>query len=172
MFPTKSCVLAALVTIAAGPPPAHLEPQAIQIAQKETLEQLTALTRHKGPVGVEAAKVLVLMKHHIAEEQAFIMPPLTLLPYLADNAVTADMAAWALPMIDRVKAERGEIFAEHTQITEGLNALVAAAVAAHDKSAQEFAENAAADALADMEILEPTLLLIGDTLRAKSPARK
>jgi len=35
---------------------------------------------------------------------------------------------------------------------------------------KEFAESAAADSLSDIEILEPTLLIIGDILRSKLPA--
>ena len=48
------------------------------------------------------------------------MPPLTLLPNLADGKVTPDMA-WALAMTDRVKAERDQIFEEHTRMTDALN---------------------------------------------------
>jgi hypothetical protein len=155
----------------AQPTPAEIHPipQSLRIAHKETLEQLTILARKKGPVGIEANRALVVFKRHIAREQEFILPPLTLLPLLADGKVTPDMA-WALPMTDRVRAEREAIFDEHTKVTDALNALVVAATRAHDNDAKEFAESAAADSLNDMEILEPTLLLIGDILRNKLPA--
>ncbi len=146
----------------------HLVPASVQNAQKETLEQLGVLAAKPGPVGAEAGKVLVLLKKHAARENEFILPPLTLLPDLADGKVTPDMA-WALPMVDRVKTEREQIFNEHASITEALNGLIVAATAANDQEAKEFAENAAADSLADLEILEPTILLIGETLRAKLP---
>jgi hypothetical protein len=152
-------------------PPEHLLPQAIQIEHKETLEQLTALTHHKGAVGLEASKALVLLKRHMDREQEFILPPLTLLPLLAEGKVTPDMA-WALAMTDRVRAERETLFKDHTEITDALSALVAAATSARDKEAKEFAESAVADSLTDLEILEPTLMLINDTLRAKLPAAK
>jgi hypothetical protein len=132
---------------APAPAPVHLLPQAIQIEQKETLEQLTELSTRKGEVGVEATKVLALMKKHMAREQEFILPPLTLLPQLADGNVTPDMA-WALAMTDRVKAEREQLFDEHSELTEALNALIVAAVEEH----------------------EPTLLLINQTLHSKLPA--
>jgi hypothetical protein len=154
---------------AAQPAPDHLIPQSLQIEHKETLEQITALAKHKGPVGVAAGKVLVLYKKHAAREDEFIFPPLTLLPYLADGKVTPDMA-WALPMTDRVKAEQEQIFIEHTEITEALNGLVVAATKAHDNDAKEFAESAAADSLNDLEILVPAVLMVGDTLHSKLPA--
>ncbi len=149
--------------------PAHLLPQSIQLADKETLDQLTELAGRKGAVGAAATKVLVLLKQHMAREQEYILPPLTLLPLLADGKVTPDMA-WALEMTDRVKADREEIFQEHMAITEELNALAVAAAAENDTEAKDFAETAAADALTDLEIFEPTLLLINETLRSKLPA--
>jgi hypothetical protein len=147
----------------------HPIPQSLQIEHDGTLEQLTRLAQKQGPVGVAATHALVVAKQHIAREQEFILPPLTLLPRLADGKVTPDMA-WALPMIDRVRAEREEIFEEHTKVTDALNTLVVAAAKSDDREAMEFAQSAAADSLNDLEILEPTLLLIGDLLHSKLPA--
>ncbi len=182
MHPRSSMIRAALALAVWGcvsgvataqPVPAgpHLVPQSLQIAHKETLEQITILSKRKGPVGAAAGKVLALYRQHSAREDEFIFPPLTLLPYLADGKVTPDMA-WALPMTDRVKAEQEQIFAEHTEITEALNELVAAGIRAHDNNAKEFAEGAVADSLSDLEILIPAIILIGDTLHSKLPAAR
>ena len=149
--------------------PPHEIPQSLQVEHQDTIDRLTILTRHGGAVGVEARKSLALFKSHIAREQAFILPPLTLLPELADGKVTPDMK-WALAMTDRVKAEREQIAREHEQITDAMNALAAAARTAHDKVAQEFAEAAVGDSLNDSELLEPMVVVIGDYLRAKLPA--
>lgn len=149
--------------------PQHLLPQAIQVASEETMAQLTELSKRQGPVGPAAKKALEVYSKHEAREREFILPPLTLLPYLADGKVTPDMA-WALEMTDRVKAEREVIFDEHTRLTDALNHLATVAIKAHDKEAEEFARFAATDDLNDMEILEPTLLLINEILRAKLPA--
>jgi hypothetical protein len=147
----------------------HLIPQSLRISQIETTEQLGVLAKRKGPVGAAARRVLALYAAHAAREREFILPPLTLLPLLADGKVTPDMA-WALAMTDRARAEREEIFNEHTRITEALNQLVVAAATAHDNYAKEFAESAAADSLNDLEVLEPTLMLIGDILHSKLSA--
>ena len=182
MFPRSPAIFGTMALIAAvvvapfgavmaqgAPSHGHLIPQALLLQQKETIEQLSGLGQKRAPVGPAASKVLVLMKRHMEREREFILPPLTLLPLLADGKVTSDMA-WALPMTDRVKAEREQIFEEHTQITEALNELIVAATRTHDNTAREFTQSAAADSLEDLEILEPALLLIGDTLRAKLPA--
>jgi len=149
--------------------PTHEIPQSLRIEHQETIERLTLLTHHAGAVGAEARKALTLFRAHIAREEAFILPPLTLLPELADGTVTPDMK-WALAMCDRVKSEREQIFQEHTQITDAMNALAAAARTAHDKVAQEFAEAAVGDSLNDVELLEPMVLVIGEYLRTKLPA--
>jgi hypothetical protein len=144
-------------------------PQSLRVEHGDTLEQLTALSRKHGPVGVEASKALVLFKRHLQREEAFVLPPLTLLPLLADGKVTPDMK-WAIAMADRVKAEREQIFQEHTQITDAMNALATAAQKSHDTTALDFARAAVADSLNDIELLEPMSIVVGEYLKAKLPA--
>ncbi len=143
-------------------------PQSIAVEHADTMERLVALSKRKGPVGVEARKATDLFRRHIAREHDYILPPLTLLPELADGKVTPDMA-WALPMCDRVKADREQIFEEHTKVTDAMNALMTAGLRAHDKQAVDFAKGAVADSLNDIEIEEPAVMLVGDYLRAKLP---
>jgi hypothetical protein len=144
-------------------------PQSLRVEHAGTLEQLGALARRHGPVGVEAHKALVLFKQHLQREEEFILPPLTLLPHLADGKVSPDMK-WAIAMADRVKAEREKTYQEHTRITDAMNALAAAARKAHDASALEFAQAAVADSLNDLELIEPMSIVIGDYLKAKLPS--
>jgi len=148
--------------------PAHVIPNSLRIEHEEAIEQLNALAKHRGAVGEEARKLIVLFKRHHAREREYILPPLTLLPALARGEVTPDMR-WALEMAERVKADSEEIYREHTEITDACNALRAAAVRNHDHVAKEFAEQAVADSLNDMELLEPTVLVIGEVLRSKLP---
>ncbi len=143
-------------------------PQSLRVEHEDTLEQLTTLSKRRTAVGAEARKALAVFKKHIQREEEYILPPLTLLPYLADGKVAPDMK-WAIAMADRVKAEREQIFQEHTQITDAMNALATAARQAHDIDALHFAQAAAADSLNDIELLEPMTMVIGDYLRAKLP---
>jgi hypothetical protein len=160
-----------IATAQTTPAATHPLPQSLRVEHAETLARLAMLTKRPGQVGVEARKAMDLFRRHAAREEEFILPALTLLPVLADGKVTQDMS-WAVAMADRVRAEREQIFQEHTQVTDALNALVTAAIRAHDADAKEFAEAAAADSLNDVELLEPTVLLIGDYLRAKLPASR
>ena len=141
-------------------------PQSLSVEHQDTLDQLANLGQRHGPVGVEARKALELFKRHLERENAFVLPPLTLLPYLADGKVTPDMK-WAIAMADRVKAEREQIFQEHTQITDAMNALAAAARQAHDAEALAFARSAVTDSLNDSELAEPLAIVIGDYVKLK-----
>ncbi len=164
-----AAVLAPLRPAAAQATTEHPLPRGLEIAQQETEAQLLVLSKHQAPVGPAAAHVLDLYRRHAVRERAFILPPLTLLPYLAEGKIDPGMA-WALPMLARTRAEKEAIFAEHTQIADALNALAQAGAKAHDLSTKEFAESALADDLGDLEVLEPTLALIEETLHARLPA--
>jgi hypothetical protein len=151
---------------AQSPPRAAEIPQSIRLEHQNTIDQLTRLSRKPGPVGAEASKALALFKTHLQREQDFILPPLSLLLQLADGKVSPDMK-WAIGVADRAKAEREQTFQQHTQITDAMNALAAAARKAHDAEALEFAQGAVADSLNDVELLEPMSIVIGDYLKMK-----
>jgi len=143
-------------------------PQSLRLEHDDTLQRLTTLSRKAGPVGSEASKALTLFKQHLKREEEFILPPLTLLHDLSDGKISPDMK-WAIAMSDRVKAEREKTYQEHTQITDAMNALAAAARKAHDKPALDFAQAAVAESLNDLELIEPMSIVIGDYLKAKLP---
>lgn len=162
-----ACGLAASA-VAQTTPHAGDIPQSLRLEHENTLRELDALSRHRGAVGIEAGKALALFKQHLQREEAFILPPLTLLPELADGKVTPDMK-WAIAMADRVKAERDLTYQQHTKITDAMNALADAARKAHDTAALNFAQGAVADSLNDMELEEPMSIVIGDYLKSKLP---
>lgn len=156
--------------LAGAPGPERELPQSIRLEHSDTLEHLTLLSHRPGSVGAVARDALVLVKRHVAREREYILPPLTLLPYLAEGKATPDMA-WAVAMSDRVRADREVIFQEHTQLTTLMTRLRDAGLRAHDREAVAFAQSAVVDSLNDLEIQEPAVLMIGDVLRARLAAR-
>jgi hypothetical protein len=147
---------------------AHDIPQSIRLQHQEDEATLADLAGQPAPVGPAAQAALDLVKRHHQREADYILPPLTLLPQIADGKVTPDMK-WAITMADQVKANGEEIFQEHAQITDAMNALLQAAEHANNAAAAEFARGAVADSLADMELQEPMTIIIGDFLRSKLP---
>lgn len=146
----------------------HEIPQSLAVEHAETLDRLTELSKRPGEVGRVAAQALDLFREHQKREAEYILPPLTLLPLLADGKVTPDMA-WAVTMADRIRADRELIFQEHTRITDIANRLADAGRRAHDDEAVEFAKAAVADSLNDIEIEEPAALTVGDYVRSRLP---
>ncbi len=173
-LPAMSLLAIVLACGLAGPlsaqpaPHAGDIPQSMRVEHDDTLQQLTTLSHRRGAVGVAANKALSLFKQHLQREEEFILPPLTLLRELADGKVSPDMK-WAIAMADRVKAEREKTYQEHTQITDAMNELAAAARKAHDAAALDFARAAVADSLTDQELIEPMSIVIGDYLKGKLP---
>jgi len=149
-------------------PQARDIPQSLMVEHQETLARLAKLVERPPPVGPQARKVLELYKQHTAREQAFILPPLTLLLPMSEGKVTPDMR-WAIPMTDRVRAEQEQIYVEHATMIDELNLLLEAARTANDADGIDFAQTAAADSLNDLELLVPMVLVIGDYLHARLP---
>jgi hypothetical protein len=171
MLASGLAILAATGVSTAARAQTHDIPQSLRIEHEDTVRQLSVIAKRHTQSGAIARKVLALYREHIQREQEFIMPPLTLLPLLAQGKVTPDMA-WAVAMADRIKAEQDKIFDEHAAVTDLLNELLAAGEKEHARDVVEFARTAAADSLNDSEILEPTSVVIGEYLRAKLSAGK
>jgi len=144
-------------------------PQSLRLEHQEIIRQITALAEQPAPVGPEARKLLDLVKPHLQRHEEVILPPLTLLPLIAKGKVTSDMK-WALPLIDRAKAGQEQNLQEQQQITLQLNALAAAGEQANDAQAFKTAQTIAGDMLAEEELTQPTVAMLGDYLRAKLPA--
>lgn len=132
------------------------------------LAYLAKLSERPGPIGVAARNLAALLKEHIAMEDEFVLPPLTLLPELAAGKVSPDMR-WALVLSDKLRAEANEVRDKHNELTLAFINLKEAAQQEHDAGVEGFASDLAADDLADVDITEPTVLLIGDWLRLKLP---
>ncbi len=132
------------------------------------LAYLGKIAERTTPTGAAARNLIALLKEHMASEDAFILPPLTLLPNVAAGKVSPDMR-WAIAMSDRLRAEQDNIRQMHQQLTLAFLALKQAAQEEHDATVEGFASDLAADDLADVDITEPTVLLIGDVLRSKLP---
>jgi hypothetical protein len=129
---------------------------------------LDKIAQRTTPTGAAARELIALLKDHMATEEDFILPPLTLLPELAAGKVSPDMR-WALVDSDRLRAELASVRAMHGKLTVAFLNLKQAAQDEHDAAVEGFSSDLAADDLGDVDITEPTVLLIGDWLRAKLP---
>ena len=172
---TRMLCFSAMLAFAPGgasaqAPAARDIPQSIGLQHEESIRSLGELAKAGGGVGRVAARALDILKRHHAREMEYILPPLTLLPAIARGQVTKEMA-WAVAMADKLKAAREEVFLEHAAITEVMNELLFEANREHNDAAAEFALDAVADSLNDLEIQEPASIMVGDVIRARLAAQ-
>lgn len=142
-------------------------PRPLKLEHEELHEQLRKATRESGGLGEAAKAVAKLMHPHFVKEEEYALPPLGLLPLLAKGQVTPAMAAAALPMTDKLKAELGEMLAEHKSIVAALRNLADAAKRENKPEYAEFAEKLILHAQTEEEVSYPTAILIGEYLKLK-----
>ena len=148
----------------------HEVPPSIRAEHDSVLRYLRNIAKRTTPEGAAAQKVLDLLIPHMAKEEAFIDPPLLLLPELAAGRVTPDMR-WAIGLADQLRAEQNDIRLIHEGLSNAFIDLLGAADAEGDESTVGFVKDLAGDDLNDREVTEPTTLLIGKFIRSRLPAQ-
>jgi hypothetical protein len=141
-------------------------PQSVSYEHEQIINDLTNFAKREVTHSAAAQKALTVIKAHYAKEEAFVLPPLALLPRIAKGAVSKDMEP-AIALADRTKAALPELQNDHVQITSLMNELVEAGKADHDEELTRLATRVAIQSLNDLEITQPTTILIGDYLRLR-----
>ena len=146
-------------------------PQSIGYEHEQIIKELTSFAKREVAHAAAAQKALIVIKAHYAKEEAFVLPPLALLPQIAKGAISKDMISKelepAIAMADRTKAALPELQNDHVQITSLMNELIEAGKADHDEELTQLATRVAIQSLNDLEITQPTTILIGDYLRLR-----
>jgi hypothetical protein len=146
-------------------------PQSIAYEHEQILKELTNFAKREVAHAAAVQKALTVIKGHYAKEEAFVLPPLALLPQIAKGAISKDTIskdmAPAIAMAERTRAALPELQNEHLQITSLMNDLIEAGKADHDEELTRLATRVAIQSLNDFEITQPTTILIGDYLRRR-----
>lgn len=102
-------------------------PGSLKVEHEELHGELVQATKIEDPVGAAARNVAALLHPHFVKEEEYALPPLGLLPALANGAVTPEMRK-VLAMTDRLKAELPEMLAEHKEVVGALQKLYPTAI--------------------------------------------
>jgi hypothetical protein len=146
-------------------------PQSIRLQHEQIISRLDHLaTRSDKASAAAAQKALAFLKEHYAKEESLVLPLLGLLPRIAKGDVTKDMEP-AIAMADRTKAALPEFEKDHVQITSLMNELVAVGKKKRNEELVRLATRVAAQSLNDIEVAQPTAILIGDYLRQHFSSR-
>jgi hypothetical protein len=143
-------------------------PQSIAIEHHELHDVLAGATREPGRLGAAATGLEAALAPHFKREEEIATPPLGLLGELARGPATAEMRA-VLPMTDALEAELPRMLKEHDAIKAAAAAFRAAAVEARRDDYVRFADNLAAHARQEEEILYPAAILVGRYVKANAP---
>lgn len=141
-------------------------PEVLHNEHKELHKMLNNATQLPGKTGEAAKLVAKALHHHFIKEEEYALPPLGLLPMLAEGKVSLEMKP-VIAMTDKLKSELPEMLEEHKQIEKALRGLIKASKAENHPEATSFAEQLMEHAKTEEVVSYPTAILIGEYLKLK-----
>ena len=141
-------------------------PNALGLEHEDFHDQLHRAAQVGGKTGAAAREVLRVLRPHILLEEEFAIPPLTLLPALAQGKVTPDMARM-IPKSEMLREEMGRMLDEHKLIVQALRALMHEASDEKLQGYAKFAQKLILHAQMEEEILYPAAVLVGEYLKVR-----
>lgn len=135
-------------------------PKPMKIEHDELHAELAAATSAGGRPGEAAKAVAKVLHDHFLKEEEYALPPLGLLPALAEGRVEPAMAD-VLTMTDKLEAELSTMLPEHKTVVGALTKLIEAAKAENRPEVLHFAEKLMLHAQTEEQVTYPTAILIG-----------
>jgi hypothetical protein len=179
----STALLAALLLACDNEPTAHSKPkseqerpamlqtpQSIAIEHRELHEVLARAVSEGGEIGAAAGALERALAPHFKREEEIATPPLGLLPALAEGDATAEMRS-VLPMTDALERELPKMLQEHEAIRRAVAKFRAAAERNSEQDYVRFADNLAAHARQEEELLYPAAILVGRYVARTAPQR-
>jgi hypothetical protein len=145
-------------------------PASLKAEHDELHAGLLEATKSGGGTADAAKKVAQLLHAHFEKEEEYALPPLALLPQLADGIITPEMRK-AISLTDKLRADLPQMLKEHKAIIAALENLAKAAKSEDKPEHAQLAEKLTSHARTEEEILYPTAMLIGEYLKLKFPAK-
>lgn len=141
-------------------------PSSVEASHRAVQSRLAAITNAGGRTGAAAVELERVLGPHLRKEEQLALPLLGLLPGLAQGAAPADLAG-AVALADRLRAEMPAMLREHQDIAAAIVTLRRAAQEDGNTDAAAFADQLAAHAAEEEQILYPGALLVGAYLRTR-----
>lgn len=170
MRPITVAIAATLCLLGVSPSVAQTTlqvPQSIRLQHEQIISRLEHFANSKDKETAAAAQqAAAFLKEHYAREEQFVLPPLGLLSRIAKGQISTDMEP-AIAMADRTKSALPEFENDHIKITSLMNELIEVGRRKKTDELVRFATRVAAQSLNDIEVNQPTSILIGDYLRQR-----
>lgn len=145
-------------------------PEPLTHEHEELHKRLAEATKAGGAVGDAAKAVARVLHDHFVREEQIAMPPLSLLPALAEGRVSAEMAE-VFAMTDALKAELPRMLDEHKRIKSALADFRAAAERSQQPDLARFADALVLHARTEEEVLYPAAVVLAEYLKLRLAER-
>ena len=133
-------------------------------------ETLARAAAEGGEIAAAAGELEGALAPHFKREEEIATPPLGLLPALAQGGATAEMRS-VLSMTDALERELPQMLREHEVIRAAATKFRATAERNGHQDYVRFADNLAAHAREEEEILYPAAILVGRYVARTAPQR-
>lgn len=141
-------------------------PAALKLEHEELQSELMRAMKYKGRTGAAAGVVSQLMHAHFVKEEEYALPPLGLLPELAQGRVTPEMKP-VIAMTDRLRAQLQTMQSEHRAIVSALRDLADAAEKEGHPELVDFATRLMEHAQTEEQVTYPAAILVGEYVKLK-----
>jgi hypothetical protein len=139
-------------------------PTPLQSEHQALYAEINRAVKLEGRAGKAARLVARLIERHFAKEEEFVLPPLGLLPALAQGTIEQGMAA-AITMAAKLHDELPDLLAEQRVIVAALEELMAVAEGEGLAELVGFAEKLMLHEEIEEQVSYPTAILIGKYLQ-------
>jgi hemerythrin HHE cation binding domain-containing protein len=141
-------------------------PTPLQSEHQALSAEINQAVRLEGSTGKATRLVARLIERHFAKEEEFALPPLGLLPLLAQGTIETGMAA-AITMAAKLHDELPNLLAEQRVIIAALEELMAVAESEGHAELVGFAEKLMLHEEIEEKVYYPTAILIGKYLQLR-----
>jgi hypothetical protein len=145
-------------------------PKSIAVEHAELHETLARAAAEGGEMAAAAGELESALAPHFKREEQIATPPLGLLPALARGDATTEMRS-VLPMTHALERELPQMLREHEAIRDALIKFRLAAEHGGRQDYVRFADNLAAHARQEEELLYPAAILVGRYVERTAPQR-
>jgi hypothetical protein len=128
--------------------------------------EINKAAKLEGRTGKATRLVARLIERHFAKEEEFVLPPLGLLPDLAQGTIETQMAA-AITMAAKLHDQLPDLLAEQRVIVAALEELMAAAASEGHAELVWYAEKLMLHEEIEEHVSYPTAILIGKYLQLR-----
>ena len=141
-------------------------PTPLQSEHQALYAEINQAVKLQGRTGNATRLIARLIERHFAKEEEFVLPPLGLLPALAEGTIEPQMAA-AITMAAKLHDQMPDLLAEQRVIVAALEELMAAAENEGHAELVEFAEKLMLHEEIERELSYPAAILIGKYLQLR-----